>query len=302
MKLLIRLGLVVAAVLVIVVIAAVILVDSIATAAVRTGVGYATETDTECEKIDVKLFGSSADIRRLDIKNPDGPIREKFDSFLIVETGTAEVSAGSVLSDTIEIPKVELTRLEMTLVGIDGKKNYEMILESLGRFQDKIQPEETKDQKKLMIKKLIISNITVHYYFDADPALGAIEMGPKTVVIADKTPIVLENVGVGGAPVSQVASEVITSILVKVMVNLSGELGGHIKGLGKALVDTLGENKLTEAISEVSIGDGLKDLGSGISDLFSGDDDEQGTDTEDSDAEEDGIGSRLRNLVGGDDE
>ena len=296
MKWLIRIVLVLVLLVVIAGVAGFIMIDSIATAAVSKGAAFATQTDADCEKVDVKVFGSAATITNLDIGNPDGPFlkaveevvkelpddeqqeyRDAFNSFLVLGNGSLDITVGDVLADKIEIDKVELKDIDISLIGKDGKKNYEVILESLKRFQGDSPPAESKDEKQVVIKELIISNITVYYYFDEDPALGAIAVGPKKITIADDEPMVLTDVGSGGVPMSQITADIITDILVQVTANLAGDLGGNLKGLGNSLVDTIGEVEFGETLKELDLGgklDALGDLGidgmEGVGDAFKG--------------------------------
>jgi len=261
MKWLLRIGLLIALLVVVGAVAAFFMIDSIATTTVKKGAAFATQTDVECESVDVSIFGASATINNLDIKNPDGPFREKFDSFLKLGDGSAAVSAGSVMSDLVEIPEVTLSDIEITLVGFeDGKKNYELILESLKRFQGDTPPEETKDEKKFVIRKLTISNITVKYDFAKDPALGAVPAS-GTLVIAKDEPMVLTDVGAGGVPMSQVTAEIITDVMVQVTANLAGNLGGHMKGLADSLINTIGAEQFGETLGELGLGDAVGELG-----------------------------------------
>ena len=267
MKWLIRIVLVLVVLLVIAAVAGFVMIDSIATAAVSKGAAFATQTDVSCDKVDVKVFGSTAQIDNLDIKNPDGPFRDKFDSFLKLGNGSAQVTAGSVFSDKIVIPKVELSDIEITLVGLDdGNKNYETILKSLKRFEgDQPPPPETKDQKQVVIKELIIRNITVKYDFAKDPALNALPVKGE-IKIADKEPMVLTDVGSGGVPMSQVTADIITDILVQVMANLGDDIGNHVLGLTASLADTLSVEDLQDTlnqlgVTDVDLGEQLKELG-----------------------------------------
>lgn len=272
MKWLLRIGVIVVLLVVVAAVAGFVLIDNIATAAVKNGAAFATQTDVECEKVDVKVFGSSAQIINLDIKNPDGlfdeliqgfdeEYQDVFKSFLVLGNGTAQITVGKMMADKIEIDKVELSDIEISLIGKDGKKNYEVILESLKRFQGDAPPKETESEKQVVIKELIISNITVYYYFDEDPALGAIAVGPKKIVIADKEPMVLTDVGSGGVPMSQITADIITDVMVQVTANLAGDLGGHMKGLANSLIDTIGEVKFGETLGELGLGDSLEALG-----------------------------------------
>ncbi|MFK7790842.1 MAG: hypothetical protein AB8C95_15280 [Phycisphaeraceae bacterium] len=272
MKWLLRIGLVVVLLVVVAAVAGFILIDNIATAAVQKGAAFATETDVTVEKVDVQVFGSTAQIINLDIANPDGDFAELiktfpeeyqdvFNSFLILGNGTAQITVGKVMSDKIEIDKVELSDIQISLIGKDGVKNYEVILESLKRFQGDTPPKETEGQKQVVIKELIIRNITVYYYFDEDPALGAIAVGPKKIIMADDEPMILTDVGSGGVPMSQITADIITDIMIQVTANLAGDLGGHIKGLAGSLVDTIGEGKFGETLGELGLGDSLDSLG-----------------------------------------
>ncbi|MEM9020707.1 MAG: hypothetical protein AAGC44_09090 [Planctomycetota bacterium] len=322
MKWLLRIGVVVVLLVVIAAVAAFILIDNIATAAVREGAAFATQTDVELGGVDVSIFGASATINRLDIKNPEGDYlkaieefpeeyKPKFDSFLILGEGSAEVTAGSVMSDLIEIPKVELENIEISLIGKDGKKNYEILLESLKRFQGDAPPKETEGEKQVVIRELIIRNITVYYYFDEDPALGAIAVGPKKIVLADDEPMVLTDVGSGGVPMSQITADIIADVMVQITANLAGDLGGHMKGLAGSLIDTLGENKFTETLGELKLGETIGDLGElgvdlggniiegggdiiegagdAIGNILGGDKDKEGEGSKDKDEEEGGL-------------
>jgi len=334
MKLFIRIAVVLVLLVIVAAVAGFVMIDSIATTAVREGAAFATQTEVEVESVDVKVFSTAAEINNLDIKNPAGPFmdaakdfdepyRDLFGSFLILGNGKAEVSAGSVMSDKIVIPRVKLSDITLTLIGKDGKKNYEVILESLKRFQGDEPPAETKDQRQIVIEELIIRNITVYYYFDEDPALGAVAVGPKKITIADDEPMVLKDVGSGGVPISQVTADIITDVLVQVMANLAGDLGGHMKGLAGSLVDTLGEARLGETIEALDLGgkldalgelgidvgelgiDAIEGLGEGARDVFRGitgnrdsnnGDGDGSNDSEQGDKEQDDGGSVLDDL------
>jgi hypothetical protein len=262
MKWVLRIGLLVVLLAVVALVAAVLMIDSIATATVQKGAAFATQTEVECEKVDVSLFGASATITNLDIKNPEGEYRKKYDSFMKLGDGSAAVSAGSVMSDLIEIPEVNISNIELSLVGLeDGTKNYEVILDALKRLQgDGPPPEETKSEKKVVIRKLTISNITVHYDFAKDPALGAVP-AKGTIVLADKEPMVLTDVGAGGVPMSAMMAEIITDVMVQVTANLAGDLGGHMKGLADSIIGTIGAGEFGETLGELGLGDSLEALG-----------------------------------------
>lgn len=292
MKLLLRIGIVVVLLVVVAAVAGFILIDNIATAAVQKGAAFATQTDVTVEKVDVAVFGSNAQIINLDIANPDGEFmkaiedfpeeyKDVFNSFLILGNGTAQITVGKVMADKIEIDKVELSDITISLLAKDGVKNYEVILKSLKRFQGDTPPKETEDQKEVVIKELIIRNITVYYYFDEDPALGAIAVGPKKIMMAVDEPMVLTDVGSGGVPMSQITADIITDVMVQVTANLAGDIGDHVLGLTGSLADTIGAGELKATLGELGLDldvskqlGKLKDLGvdigSGAGDVIKG--------------------------------
>jgi hypothetical protein len=314
MKWLLRIAVILVLLVVVALVAGFVMIDSIATASVQKGAAFATQTEVEVEGVDVSLFGAEATITNLDIKNPEGEFREKFDSFMVLGDGAAVVTAGSVLSDKIVISEVTLSDIEISLVSFDdGKKNYEVILESLKRFQGDEPPKETEGQKEVVIEKLIIRNITVNYDFAKDPALGAVP-AKGTVVIADDEPMVLTDVGSGGVPMSQITADIITDILIQVTANMGAQIGDHILGLTGSLADTIGVGELTETLGElgldldvskqieklgdlgVDLGQGAGDLiegagdvvGEGLGGILGGDQDNDNQDSTEDDEEEDG--------------
>lgn len=292
MKWLLRIGLIVVLLVVVAAVAGFILIDNIATAAVQKGAAFATQTDVTVEKVDVAVFGSQAKIINLDIANPDGEylkaidafpeeFKDAFNSFLVLGNGTAQITVGKVMADKIEIDRVELSDIDISIIAKDGVKNYEIILASLKRFQGDEPPKETEDQKEVVIKELVIRNINVYYYFDEDPALGAIAVGPKKIVMADDEPMILTNVGSGGVPMSQITADIITDIMVQVTANLAGDIGDHVLGLTGSLADTIGVGELTDTLGELGLdldvtkqldklGDLGIDLGEGAGDLIKG--------------------------------
>lgn len=237
------------------------MLDQIATTAVTKGAAFATQTDAECEGVSLGIVGGTGSIDTLDIKNPDGPFREVFDSFLVLGKADAGITVGSVLSDQIEIPKVELSDITISLVSLpDGSKNYETILESLKRFKGDQAPPETEDQKKVVIRELTIRNITVNYDFASDPVLGALPLS-GSIMIADKEPMILKDIGAGGQPISAVTADIIADILVQVTANLAGSLGGHLEGLASSLIDSIGVAEFGETLEALNLQDSLKVLG-----------------------------------------
>lgn len=215
--------------------------DRIATVGLQKAMAFATQCDVEVEKVDLSPFAGEAGLDGLDIKNPED-FREIQDSFVIMKAGSAGVDLGSLRSDLVEVPELTIDGVEISLVGRDGKTNYETILESLARLQGEDAPKEegeAESGKEFVIRKVTITNVQVWVDMDEDPALGLAPVKfdkPLTL-----KPIVLTDVGAGGLPLSQISADLIADILVQVVAQLGNQLGDRVlSGLTSGLTGVLG--------------------------------------------------------------
>ncbi|XAL97955.1 hypothetical protein OT109_10120 [Phycisphaeraceae bacterium D3-23] len=290
--------------------------DSIATTAVKKAVAYATECEVEVGKVDVKPMSGEAVITDLEIKNP-ADYQSIHESFLKLDTGEAGVSLGTLRSDLVEIPEVTIDGVELSLIGRDGKTNYETILESLKRMQGEEAPADTAaDGKQFVIKTVTITNVSVWVDMDADPATGLLPVQFDEPITLK--PITLTDVGAGGVPLSQISADLILDILVQVVAQLGNQLGDRLlNGLTSELSGILGADVLQGQLSDITSSLGLDsidlgnlgNLGDGAGEALEGTIDGArdavedlipggGGDDEDGGNPIDGI----RGLIGGDDE
>ena len=331
MKKLIRVVFVLILLLAIAVVAGFVYMDKIATAAVQKAAAYATECDVAVGKVDVKPMSGEATIADLEIKNPsagDVDFRAIHDSFMVLKSGEAGVSLGTLRSDMVEVPKVVIDGVELSLIGRDGATNYETIIASLQRLQGEEAPADTAaDGKQFVIRTVELTNIVVHVDMDEDPALG---LAPVKLDLTLK-PITLTDVGSGGVPLSQISADLIADILVQVIAQLGNQLGDRIlSGLTSGLSGLLGPDVLQGQLSDITsslgldsidvsaqldmagellggVGEGVGDIVGGATDgvggllegaggLLGGDEDEEGDGEED----EGGLLDGARGLLGGD--
>lgn len=319
MKKLVKVVFVLILLLAIAVVAGFVYMDKIATTAVQKGAAYATECDVTVGKVDVKPISGEATVTDLDIKNP-ADFREIYESFMVLKSAEAGVSLGTLRSDLVEVPKVIIDGVELSLIGRDGATNYETIIASLKRLQGEEAPAETAaDGKEFVIRTVELTNIVVHVDMDEDPALG---LAPVKLDLTLK-PITLTDVGSGGVPLSQISADLIADILVQVVAQLGNQLGDRVlSGLTSGLSGLIGPDVLQGQLSDITASLGLESIdvsaqldaagellggvGEGVGDIVGGATDGVGglLGGGDEDGEDDGPGllDRGRGLLGGDDE
>ena len=79
-------------------------------------------------------------------------------NFLTLGNGKAALTLKSLLSDTIEVPSINLSDIEINLKKQGGKSNYNIIMGNLAEFEKKL-PQTSG--RKFVIRELLISNIKV---------------------------------------------------------------------------------------------------------------------------------------------
>lgn len=267
---------IVAALIVIVIIALLVVVlriNGIAKAGIERGGEYALGVPTAVDKVDISLLGGTVGLEGLQVSNAPG-----FDPAPYLMRNTKfnfGINTGSIMSDTIEVDLIELDGLDFYIVKKDGKDNIKPILDHLKKFEggEKAQ-EETGSSKKLIVKKIVIKNITAHVDLPV--------VGQKTVTLGED--IVLENVtqdNAKGMVMSEIMARIfpmITAAVVQslgdilpgdLMASLNGgladvadQLGGNvgemIKNPGKMLEDVAGQ--AGEAVNK-AVEDATKNIG-----------------------------------------
>ena len=239
-----------------------IYMDSIATATVEKATAFATECDVEIDKVDVRPLKGQAIITGMYIKNPDmqgdNPegFREVHENFLHLETGGGEVSLGTLRSDEVVVPEVAIDGVTISLIGRDGKTNYQTLLASLKRLQGEEEQEDPSAEetggKTFTISVVTIDNVRVWVDMDEDPVLGLAPVQfdePLTI-----KPIKLTDVGQGGVPLSQISADLIADILIQVVAQLGDQLGDRIlSGLTSGLAGIVGEGELQEMLPDIDV-------------------------------------------------
>ena len=278
MKKLIRFvgGLVV--VLLVLAVGVVVYVDSIAKAAIERGATYALGVETTLGSADVKLLSGAFAMADLTVANPQG-----FESpyFTHLGQGDVKVAIKTLLQETVELPTLTLTNLDMHLEKKQGKANYDVILENLKRFESQENAQDDAEGKKFIIKEVLIKNIMVHVQL---LPLG----GSLTKLDVPIDEIRLENVGSQtgrGVVMSELTGAIIKGVLIAIVRkggglipdDILGDLGqglGSLAEIGVDAVTGLGDliNDAGGGLDEVTegLGDAIKSIGDGLGGLLGG--------------------------------
>lgn len=223
--------------------------DGAARKAIEVAGSDAMGTTVTLDKIRIGVLRGSASLSEFNIANPAG-YEKPF--FFDLKSGATEVNLRTVMEDTIEIPKVELSGLTMYLEpGPGGKYNYETILENVEKYTKSEEPKE-ESETLIKIKRIEVRDIKVYY---------KTKVFITTPVHVDE--IILNDVGSDGSGVDM--GELISIILAGTLRGIADELPGAIGNGIKAGVGKLGE---IGGVAVDALGDaaskGLKAAGTGV--------------------------------------
>ena len=229
-----------------------LLIDPIAKSAVQSGASAALGVKTSLKTISVRPLRGTVVMNGLTIANPEG-----FSSVHLMDADRfeVEVATASLLSDTVEIRRLELDGLE---VHIEQKLPFSNVAKIMKNIKSS-SAEKDKDKsagKKVEIELVSIKNVVAHFHL---PAV----MGKAKIVEVEVPLIELKNVSsdkgssVAGQLVAQLFPAILSSIikngqglvpteflndLDSQVLDLAGALGGErleqIKSIGESLKKT----------------------------------------------------------------
>jgi hypothetical protein len=274
----------------------IVYIDSIVRAGIERGATFALDVPTTLDSAHVGVLSGEFGMAGLNVSNPQG-----FDTphFLNLGSGEVDVSLGSLTKETIRVPLIRLTGIDVNVEKEGGKANYEVIIENLERFESKdpspsAPPKDSGPGKTFIIDRIEINSITAHVKF---LPIGG-DLATTTVEVPQ---IVLENVGSDsdrGVLLAQVVDVITKAVLssivtfgagdlpTEVLNGLQGGLGG-LESLSSMGVDVLGDagksieslGKGVGAVQETlnnlgegtkNVGEHLEDAAKGVTDLLGG--------------------------------
>ena len=221
--------------------AAYFFLDSIVQSTVKSATTATTGTQTSLGRVGLNPFGGSANLGGFAIENPEGFSDSSLFAF---DNADVQVEVGSLLGDTIRVPRFEVDGAQVLVEYADGKLN---VMELLDRVQGEAPPtDESEDvdpdaaTKKVIIDRLAITNTTV---------LGSVKIpGLEQALQLNFTipDIVKEDIGSDGTGVT--ARDAVQIVLETVLVNVGKGMGNAVPNLDAVLGDATA--KLDQKVDE----------------------------------------------------
>lgn len=267
MKKIVKAAVALAALLIVLIVASIFYIDTIAKTAIVQGSEYALGVEVTLGSADVGLLSGEFAMQDLKIANPKG-----FQSphFLNLKNGNTQITLSSLSEDTIILPMLTLTGIDMHLEKNGEVSNYDVIFENLSRFnsQDKSQD---ADGKKFIIREVVLKDILVHVKVD-------LLISGETAIDLPIDEIKLENVGSesdGGILLSELTSKLMEILMLEIVKRGGGLIPVDMLddlGQGLSQLESIAEVGLDVGIDVVEgVGEVLKDVGKGIDNLLGGD-------------------------------
>ncbi|MCW8859776.1 MAG: hypothetical protein OQK97_08775 [Deltaproteobacteria bacterium] len=245
MKALFKLFIALVVLVVIVVVGAFFYVDSIAKKAIEQGGEMALGVPTNLDDVHISLWGGEASLNGLKVSNPPG-----FDAqtFLGLGQGDVSVSLGSLMGDTVKIPRVRLSNIRINLEQSGKKNNVEPILARAKSMSGKkgkpAAQADAKAGKKFIVEYFSLDDVQV------SANLEFLGQSSKVNLVLPK--IELRNLGAEeqGLPMAELVQKVVQAVLSAVQ-NSSGQLSpmlakllaGELSGLDGIKTEVIGQAK-----------------------------------------------------------
>jgi hypothetical protein len=183
-------------------------IDRLAKQAIERGGSFALGTPTHVESASLKVMAGELGLNRLRVENPPGftdPL------FIEVEDGVITLKASSLLTRRVEVPRIELNRLNLHLEHSSGGANYEKILENIERLKESL-PRVSAAEKKYLIEEIVMRDITV---FAATRQLAFLR--PLRITIEEITLVDVSSDSPDGMVMGQIQGIIVRAILQAVL-------------------------------------------------------------------------------------
>ncbi len=161
MKTLLKILLLLALLVIVAIVGILIYLDAIVKSSVERGATMALGVSTTLDSADLELLGGSVELDGLKVSNPEGFEAEHF---LTLDETEVVVSMQSLRQPVVRVPKIELDDLHVVLERREGKANYQVIMDNLGRFRKSDDAEPAPDEaegKRYIIDELSIEGARV---------------------------------------------------------------------------------------------------------------------------------------------
>ncbi len=133
--------------------------DYFARTGVESGASWALGVETRLSSLRLRPVAGRIGIGGLRVANPPGYEQP---SFLELSSGRVLVDIWTIRDDVIEIPRIELSGLEIAIEQTRTGTNYDVILANLDRASGTPEPEKPGTGQKVVVRELVIRDITAH--------------------------------------------------------------------------------------------------------------------------------------------
>ncbi len=266
-------------------------IDSLAKRAVEEGGSSALGVTTKVESVSLHIFSGDVGLSGLEVANPSG---FSGPHFLALKKCQASVTLDSLNKDVVEVPKLSLSGIDVSLERSSAGSNYGKIIENISKLKGPT-PQAGGPEKKFIIHELTIENISIHADILGAPGqIGQIVNGAAKVNVPIER-IELKDVGktgsgVGGTGVTmkELSSIVVQAVLAAAADKGYGTIPGEIlndlknavtsfdglKNLPVAVIGRAGETVTMLGGTVEKIGEGagkaINDVGKGVTDAIGG--------------------------------
>lgn len=222
-------------------------IDSIAKKAVEQGGEIALGVPTNLDDIHISLWGGEVSLNGLRISNPPG---FNADTFMGLGQGDVAVSLGSLLDDTVRVPRIRLSQIRLNLEQSGKKNNVEPILaraKSMGGQGggSKAAPAASGDgEKKFIVEYFSLEDVQIAANLDL--------LGQTSKVNLVLPKIELRNLGSAeqGLPMAELVQKVVQAVLSAARSSsadlspaLAKLLSGELSGLEGIQTEVVGQAK-----------------------------------------------------------
>ncbi len=196
---------------------------------IETGAGSAMKVNVKLDDIALKILAGKLNMDNLVVDNPEG---YQNPTFLELEKAHIDLKTTSLLSNTIEIEKMQFDNITLVMEQKGLTNNLKEILANLPKSEPAEDKSEDKPGKNLLIKQLDINGVTVKVKLLPVP-------GRADTLTLKINPIHMENIG---SKEKINTPELVTKILLAI--------AGGIADQGKGLLPTDMINDLTGQLAE----------------------------------------------------
>ncbi|MGH2272107.1 AsmA family protein [Anaerohalosphaeraceae bacterium U12dextr] len=241
---------------------------------VETGGTAALKVPVSLQDASLSILGGKVELAGLNIKNPEG---YQHSDFMSMGKAAVVLNTKSLLSDTVEIQKIQLDDIQLTIEqkGL-SENNLQAILNNLPQSDKPADTTTASSGKKLVIRELVINGVQVKAKLLPIP-------GKADTVTLKVNPIILNDIG-NDKPVNT------AELTAKVLTAIAGGVAEQGKDLLPLdMIDSIGKGlaqqgqKILENVSEAGKGvleevgktgenllKGAGDVGKGATDALKG--------------------------------